>query len=57
VTCSDCRRPSVVLVTTWYGLRYCRPCLRPPPLHLALPAPNVKSHTLKQSGKRARWAA
>jgi hypothetical protein len=31
-TCSDCGRRAVVLVSTDYGPKYCRACLRPAPL-------------------------
>ena len=31
-TCSDCGKRSVVLVTTDYGPKYCRACLRPEPI-------------------------
>jgi hypothetical protein len=32
-TCDDCGRRSVVLVTTDYGSKFCRACLRPAPLN------------------------
>jgi hypothetical protein len=31
-TCSDCGKRSVVLVTTDYGSKFCRQCLRPAPI-------------------------
>ena len=31
-TCSDCGRRAVVLVSTDYGSKFCRACLRPAPI-------------------------
>jgi hypothetical protein len=36
-TCSDCGARAVVLVTTDYGSKFCRACLRPEPLNRKAP--------------------
>ena len=40
-TCSDCGTRAVVLVTTDYGSKFCRACLRPAPLNSP---PNGRAH-------------